>query len=114
VQELLGSVNVTNTAENGRGIDYKTAISPLSLPISLLGHDLALSESVVKSQLDSASAISTPNGQAKALGTTDKMGGIQGKENGSRECGCKNGMGAEMYREREVVNPDEIEIGLED
>jgi hypothetical protein len=46
--------------------------------------------------------------------TTDKLGG----ESGIGECGCKKGIGSEMYREREgvreVVNPDEIEIGLED
>jgi hypothetical protein len=37
-----------------------------------------------------------------------------GGGNGNRGCGCKNGIGKEMYRVREVVNPDEIEIGLED
>ena len=57
----------------------------------------------------SASAISIPNDLAKTLVTTDKIRGIQGGE-----CGCKNSISAKMYREREVVNPDEIEIGLED
>jgi hypothetical protein len=114
VQELLESENVTNTAENGRGIDDQTAISPLSLPISLLNHDLALPDNEVMSQRSSASATSISNYQTKTLVTTDKLGG----ESGIGECGCKKGIGSEMYREREgvreVVNPDEIEIGLED
>jgi hypothetical protein len=109
VQDLLKSENVTNTDENGRCIDDKTAISPLSLPVSLLNHDLALLDNAVSS----ASAISIPNDLAKTLVTTDKIRGIQGGE-----CGCKNSISAKMYREREgvreVVNPDEIEIGSED
>jgi hypothetical protein len=69
MQDLLESENVTNTAENGRGIDNKSAISPLSLPVSLLNYDPALSDNAVKSQLSSASATSTPNGLAKTLVT---------------------------------------------
>jgi hypothetical protein len=114
VQELLASENVTNTAENGRGIDDKSAISPLSLPISLLNHDLARPDNEVKLELSTASATSILNDQANALVTTDKIEGIQGKENGNGELGRENGIGARMYREREVVNPDEIEIELED
>jgi hypothetical protein len=60
VQELFESENVTNTAKNGRGSDDKSAISPLSLPVSLLNHDLALLDNAVETQLGSASAISTP------------------------------------------------------
>jgi hypothetical protein len=114
VQELLASENVTNTAENGRGIDDKSAISPLSLPISLLNHDLARPDNEVKLELSTASATSILNDQANALVTTDKIEGIQGKENGNGELGRENGIGARMYRERGVVNPDEIEIELED
>jgi hypothetical protein len=108
VQELLESENFINTAENGRGIDDKIVISPLSLPVSLL----ALSGNAVKSQLSSAT--STPNDQATTLVTSDKLGGW----NSSGEGDCEKGISAEMYKEREgvreVVNPDEIEIGLED
>jgi hypothetical protein len=68
-------------ADPGRAIDDKTAISPLSLPVSLLNHDL----NAVKLELSSAS----PNDQA----TTDKLG----EGNGNGEWGCKNGVGAEMY-----------------